>query len=155
LTLWAIPYPEEKIPDPPLTGVRATPTAVWKLDFVIWNYVWNTIFQFLLAGFMWGYNRYDRPTWATSLFVAIGCIVAGVGGIMVMLEGKRVKSYEGVPVSAKDQERLRRDRELGIVHYNNLKDEPPKEAQPKKKLWRREIDREGVVKTEKGETSKI
>ncbi len=45
---------------------------------------------------------------------------------MVMIEGKKVKGFEGVPVSAKDQERLKRDREMGIVHFNNLKDEKPK-----------------------------
>ena len=46
---------------------------------------------------------------------------------MAFVEGKHVKAIEGVPVSEKDQERLERDRELGITHYNNIKDEKPKE----------------------------
>lgn len=50
---------------------------------------------------------------------------------MVFLEGKKVKKVEGVPVSEKDKEKLRRDREMGILHYNNLKDEKPKEEKPK------------------------
>jgi hypothetical protein len=51
---------------------------------------------------------------------------------MAFVEGKHVKAIEGVPVSEKDQERLKRDRELGITHYNNIKDERPKEKKSKK-----------------------
>lgn len=50
---------------------------------------------------------------------------------MVFLEGKKVKKVEGVPVSEKDKEKIRKDREMGILHYNNLKDEKPKEEKPK------------------------
>ena len=53
----AVPLPISKTPEPPITGVRAPPTKVWKLDFVIWMNVWNTFFQICLCGFMWGYNR--------------------------------------------------------------------------------------------------
>ncbi|KFZ01302.1 hypothetical protein V500_00817 [Pseudogymnoascus sp. VKM F-4518 (FW-2643)] len=125
----AVPYPLVSIPSAPLTGIRAPATPLWKLDFVIWMYVWNTFFQCVLSGFMWGLNRYRRPSWSTGLFVALACIVAGIGGIMVFLEGKKVKGVEGMEVSAEDQQRLKRDREMGIVHFNNLKGEAPK---PKK-----------------------
>lgn len=47
---------------------------------------------------MWHYNRIDRPSWATGLFVAVGCIVAGAAGILMWHEGKNVKKVEGVPV---------------------------------------------------------
>jgi hypothetical protein len=40
----------------------------------------------------------------------------------MFLEGKGVKGIEGVPVSQKDRERLERDREQGIWHFNNIKD---------------------------------
>ena len=50
---------------------------------------------------------------------------------MVFFEGKKVKKVEGVPVSEKDKEKLRKDREMGILHYNNLNDEKPKEEKPK------------------------
>jgi hypothetical protein len=119
-------FPLSKTPDAPLTGVRAPATALWKLDFVIWTMVWNTFFQAVLCGFMWGMNRYDRPSWSTGLFVALGCIVAICGGLMGFFEGKHVKAIEGVPVSPADQARLHRDRELGIPHYNNIKDAKPK-----------------------------
>jgi hypothetical protein len=92
----------------------------WKLDFAVWTMVWNTFLQAVLAGFMWGLNRYKRPSWSTGLFVALACIVAACGGIMIFVEGKKVKSIEGVPVSEKDQERLKRDNELGIMHWNNI-----------------------------------
>ncbi|KAK2758899.1 hypothetical protein CKAH01_16771 [Colletotrichum kahawae] len=122
-----IPHPEKAIPDPPLTGARAPPTAIWKMDFVIWFNVSNTFLQCVLSGFMWGMNRYNRPSWATGLFVALACIAAATGGLMMFHESKKVKSIEGVPVSKDDQERLARDKELGIQHYNNIKDKPPKE----------------------------
>lgn len=92
-----LPLPLAKSPLPPLTGVRAAPTRLWLLDFVIWANVWNTFFQCCLCGFMWGLNRYNRPSWSTGLFIALACIVAGVGGIVMFVQGKRVKRCEGVP----------------------------------------------------------
>jgi hypothetical protein len=128
----SIPFPISKLANAPLTGIRAPPTKMWKLDFVIWAMVWNTFLQAVLSGFMWGLNRYNRPSWSTGLFVALACIVAGCGGIMMFIEGKHVKSIEGVPISEKDQERLRRDNELGITHWNNINDARPKEPKKKK-----------------------
>ncbi|KAK0640271.1 hypothetical protein DIS24_g9496 [Lasiodiplodia hormozganensis] len=100
-----LPTPLYKTPDPPPTGVRAPPTKQWKIDFVVWCNVWNTFFQACLAGFMWGMNRYDRPSWSTGLFVALACIVAAAGGICMFMEGKAVKKVEGVPMETwrKDQ----------------------------------------------------
>lgn len=118
----AIPYPSSKIPDVPLTAVRAPATRLWKLDLVIWLMVWNTLLQCCLSGFMWGMNRYDRPSWSTGLFVGLACAVAAIGGLVMFLEGKAVKGIEGVPVSQQDLELLERDRERGIWHYNNIKD---------------------------------
>ncbi|KAL8719217.1 MAG: hypothetical protein Q9225_003744 [Loekoesia sp. 1 TL-2023] len=94
----SIPIPATKAPDQPLTGIRAPPTSLWKLDYVIWAYVLNTFLQAVLSGFMWGLDRYDRPSWSTGTFVALACIVAGLGGLMVFMEGKRVKAVEGIPV---------------------------------------------------------
>ncbi|PNS20369.1 hypothetical protein CAC42_5819 [Sphaceloma murrayae] len=91
-----LPLPLSKSPAPPLTGVRAPPTRLWLLDFVIWCNVWNTFFQACLCGFMWGMNRIDRPSWSTGLFVALACGIAGVGGITMFVQGKRVKKVEGV-----------------------------------------------------------
>lgn len=123
----SVPFPESKIPDSPLTGVRAPATPTWKMDFVVWAMVWNTFLQTVLSGFMWGLNRYDRPSWSTGLFVALACIVAAMGGIMMFVEGKKVKEIEGVPLTERDQKKLAEDRELGIPHYNNIKDKKPKE----------------------------
>ncbi|KAL5427685.1 hypothetical protein PMIN06_000264 [Paraphaeosphaeria minitans] len=94
----AVPIPVAKIPDPPPTGFRAPPTKGWKMDFVVWMNVLNTFFQVVLCFYMYHYNRHTRPSWATGLFVALGCIVAGVGGIMMHMEGKAVKKVEGVPM---------------------------------------------------------
>ena len=123
----SVPYPIEKIPDAPLTGVRAPATKLWKMDFFIWSMIWNTILQCVLSAFMWGMNRYDRPSWSTGLFVALACIVAAVGGLVTFFEGKKVKSIEGVPLTDADKEKLAHDMQLGVLHYNNIKDKKPKE----------------------------
>jgi len=104
----AVPIPASKIPDPPPTGVRATSTSGWKMDFVVWMNVANTFFQVVLCFYMYHYNRYERPSWATGTFVALGCIVAGVGGLMIFHEGKYVKKVEGVPagIPAANAERV-------------------------------------------------
>jgi hypothetical protein len=47
-------------------GVRAPPTALWKLSFVVNMMVLNTALQAVLCYFMWGYNRLNRPTWASG-----------------------------------------------------------------------------------------
>lgn len=77
------------------TGAVAPPTALWKLAFVVWMMVLNTLFQCVLAGFMWGYNRIDRPSWATGTFIALGCGVSLLAGVMMWWEGRKVKKIEG------------------------------------------------------------
>ncbi len=108
----AIPLPPTKIPDAPLTGIRAPATKMWKLDYVIWAFVINTFLQAVLSGFMWGYDRYQRPSWSTGTFVALACIVAGLGGLMQFQEGKRIKAVEGVPV---DEAEMLKDVEKSVV----------------------------------------
>ena len=107
----SIALPVSKNPDPPLTGLRAPDTKLWKLDYVIWAYVLNTFLQAVLSGFMWGLNRYDRPSWSTGLFVALACIVAALGGLMAFLEGKRVKAVEGIPL---EEETVKIDEEKPV-----------------------------------------
>ncbi|KAK1781759.1 hypothetical protein QBC45DRAFT_404737 [Copromyces sp. CBS 386.78] len=126
-----VTIPQEKMPNAPLTGIRAPATKVWKMDFMIWCMIVNTLAQVGLCGIMWGMNRYDRPSWSTGFLVAIGCIIAMVGGLVMWLEGRKVKRIEGVPCSERDLQKLAEDKEKGILHYNNIKDKKPKE---KKKL---------------------
>lgn len=143
-----VPYPITSIPDAPLTGTRAPPTKVWKMDLMIWANCFNTFMQALLSGFMWGMNRYDRPSWSVGLFVGLAIVSAAAGGLVGFFEGKAVKAIEGVPLTEADRERLARDKELNIPHYvslwrtltdyslrmsltssykNNLKDKKPKQ----------------------------
>lgn len=77
------------------TGNVAPPTNLWKLSFVVWMMVLNTLFQGALAGFMWGYNRFDRPSWATGVFIGLGCGVSLLAGLMMWWEGRKVKKIEG------------------------------------------------------------
>ncbi|KAK4548631.1 hypothetical protein LTR36_009542 [Oleoguttula mirabilis] len=90
-----LPHPATKTPGDPLTGVRAPPTAPWKLDFFVWSQAINTFCQAGLCGFMWGMTRYNRPSWATGLFIGLGCVIAGVGGLVGFLEGRGVRRVEG------------------------------------------------------------
>ena len=98
----AIPVPATSMPPPPLTGARAPPTRSYMIDIVVWMYVLNTGFQACLAGFMWGMNRFNRPSWATGFFISIGCVVAMVAGIVTFIEGSKVKKVEGIPVHEHD-----------------------------------------------------
>ncbi|KAF3059225.1 putative alpha-l-rhamnosidase c protein [Daldinia childiae] len=130
----SVPYPLETISDAPPTSIRAPPTKMWKLDFIIYFNVANTFLQCVLSGFMWALNRYDRPSWSTGLFVCLACIASAIAGIMMGVEGKHVKAIEGVPLTKRDIERLARDKELGIPHYNNLGDKNPEDEKEKKKM---------------------
>lgn len=98
----SIPIPVTSMPPPPLTGVRAKPTKPYKIDIVIWMYLWNTILQGALAGCMWGLNRFNRPGATTGIFISLACIVAIIAGIVVFIEGKKVKAVEGIPVHEYD-----------------------------------------------------
>lgn len=128
----SIPLPVSKAPDEPLTGIRAPATKLWRLDFVIWAYVLNTFLQAVLSGFMWGMNRFDRPSWSTGTFVALACIVAGLGGLMVFNEGKRVKKVEGIPV---EEGEMLKDVEKGVVE---------KKKEKKKKLEKGKKEKDKV-----------
>ncbi|KAH7393777.1 hypothetical protein DE146DRAFT_616768 [Phaeosphaeria sp. MPI-PUGE-AT-0046c] len=79
-------------------GVRAPPTPLWKLAFVIDMMVLNTALQAVLCYFMWGYNRINRPPWATGTFIALGCGSAMFAGLMSWWEGRKVKKIEGPEV---------------------------------------------------------
>ena len=113
----AVPLPVSNAPDEPLTGVRAPATAVWKLDFVIWAMVLNTFLQIVLCFFMWHYNRFNRPSWATGTFIALACIASGLGGLMTFKEAKKVKAVEGIPV---DEANAVKDVEKAIDEKNSL-----------------------------------
>ena len=143
----AIPIPESSTPEPPLTGVRAPPTKVWKLDFVIYFYVMNTFLQAVLSGFMWGFSRYTRPSWSTGLFVALACIVAAAAGLMSFLEGNKVKKIEGVPWSA-DDKILDAEKGVGITKERRAA-EAEAEANnisiPEKRKWFKTHERKMVA----------
>lgn len=67
-------------------GGYATPTPSWKLDVVVWGNILNTVFQVCLAVCMWAFNRFDRPSWTTGLFVGLACVAAGIPGIIMWME---------------------------------------------------------------------
>lgn len=84
-------------------GTRAPPTASWKLDFVVWMMVLNTLFQVGMAFFMWHWNRIDRPSWGTGTFIGLGCGVSLLAGVMTWWEGRKVKIIEGPKIKIAEQ----------------------------------------------------
>jgi hypothetical protein len=76
-------------------NARAPPTASWKLDFVVWMMVLNTLLQVGMAFFMWHWNRINRPSWGTGLFIGLGCGVSLLAGLVTWWEGRKVKKIEG------------------------------------------------------------
>ncbi|KAG9788804.1 hypothetical protein KCU88_g1664, partial [Aureobasidium melanogenum] len=98
----AIPIPVTSMPEAPLTGVRAPPSKSWTLDLVVWMYILNTGFQVCLCVWMWHFNRFNRPSWGTGVFITLGCLVGICAGICVFVEGSRIKRIEGIPVQEYD-----------------------------------------------------
>ena len=96
--------PEEVKKRVTFTGEEAPPTKIWKLSFVIWMMVLNTLFQCVLAAMMWGYNRFNRPTWSTGTFIGLGCGVSLAAGVMMWWEGRKVKRIEGPMVKVVESE---------------------------------------------------
>ncbi|KAF2670829.1 hypothetical protein BT63DRAFT_438419 [Microthyrium microscopicum] len=106
-----LPYPLEKASPAPWTGLRAMPTPLWKLDFVVWLMFMNTIFQVILCGFMWGQTRYTRASWTTALFIVLGMLSGMAAGWVQFTETKKIKKREGVP--------LEKNQELELAKMDN------------------------------------
>ncbi|KAF2150622.1 hypothetical protein K461DRAFT_280616 [Myriangium duriaei CBS 260.36] len=86
----------------PASGVRAPPTALWKLVLQVWLMVLNSLFQVGMAFMMWRYNRIDRPSWGAGLFIGLGCASSMFAGIISWWEGRKVKKIEGLIVPSKE-----------------------------------------------------
>ncbi|RSL67388.1 hypothetical protein CEP51_012663 [Fusarium floridanum] len=91
-----VPHPSQSIQEASLSGKRAMPTALWKLQAVIGLNVMNTVFQAVLSGFMWGYNRHTRPSWSVGLFLCLAFAASIAAGVVGFIEGKRVRKIEGL-----------------------------------------------------------
>ncbi|RMD40835.1 hypothetical protein DV735_g4315, partial [Chaetothyriales sp. CBS 134920] len=102
LMRWRLLHEHDAHRQPPLTGVRAPPSPSWTLDFVIWMYIGNTFLQAGLCGVMWAFNRHNRPSWAVGLLISLGCLTGIFAGILVFIEGSRVKKVEGIPIQEYD-----------------------------------------------------
>lgn len=98
----AVPLPATSMPEPPLTGIRARPSRSWSIDFVVYMYMLNTVFQVLLCVWMWHWDRFTRPSWGTGVWITLGCLSGIFAGVMVFIEGSKVKRAEGIPVQEYD-----------------------------------------------------
>ncbi|KAL5334998.1 hypothetical protein BJX70DRAFT_402054 [Aspergillus crustosus] len=75
----------------------SSPTPGWKLDVVVWGNTLNTVFLICLAVCMRAMNRFTRPSWATGLIVGLACVAAGIPGIVMWLEKKRIREDKEHP----------------------------------------------------------
>ncbi len=69
-------------------------TASWKLHLIIICMALNTIFQCVAFGFVWGYNRFNRPVWAMPLLIGCAFNCNGIGAIVMVCERKRIERGE-------------------------------------------------------------
>jgi len=122
----AIPLPPWSMPPAPLTGIRARPTKFSRLAWMIWMYIWNTLFQVGLCVVMWGYNRFERNhayfSALTALFIVMGCGTGIVAGIIVGKEGKVIKETEGIPVKEYDVPETAEDYQARTVKKRKQKE---------------------------------
>lgn len=104
----------EDLTEPKLTstGRHAPPTKWWVIDAVVWLMVMNTFLQAVLCFFMWHYNRIERPSWSTGLFIGLGCGTAMVAGIFTWWEGRKVKIIEGPAIEIQEKEEAMSESEL-------------------------------------------
>jgi hypothetical protein len=82
------------------TGNQAPPTSTWKLDFVVWMMVLNSLLQVGMAFFMWHWDRLSRPSWGAGTFIGLGCAVSILAGVVTWWEGRKVKKIEGPKIRA-------------------------------------------------------
>ena len=85
------------------SGDMAPPTATWKMDFVVWMLVLNSLLQVGMAFMMWRYNYVDRPSWGSGLFIGLGCAVSMFAGLMSWWEGRKIKLIEGPKVLSDEE----------------------------------------------------
>lgn len=92
-------------------------------------------------------DSYKRPSWSTGFFVAIACMAAAMGGIMMWVEGKKVKKVEGV--RPKVLERVA-DAEKGVLgHGHHAHKERFKEyVPPKEEKHGQVVEQPGSAATE-------
>ncbi|KAJ5374314.1 hypothetical protein N7517_006320 [Penicillium concentricum] len=76
------------------SGAMPLSTKLWKLDFVVWCKAINTAVQAALAGFMWGYTRFDRPSWSTKTFMSLTFSSIVMAKLTMFLEARRVRKSE-------------------------------------------------------------
>ncbi|KAL2813959.1 hypothetical protein BJX63DRAFT_420967 [Aspergillus granulosus] len=84
-------------PETELGCAKPTCTPLWKLDVVVWGNMLNTVFQTCLAVCMWAMNRFNRPAWATGLFVGLACVAAAFPGIIMWSEKQRIRKASEHP----------------------------------------------------------
>lgn len=70
---------------------------------------------------MWGMNRYNRPSWVTALLIVIGMLSAMAAGILQLIESKKIKAREGIPLTkAKLGPEMVTDEEKGFENGSEM-----------------------------------
>ncbi|KAF8759704.1 hypothetical protein RHS01_02081 [Rhizoctonia solani] len=83
----------------------------------------NSVFQCMLCGCMWGLNRFERPAWTTGTLIPASFLCGIAAGVLIWRGGnqtKKVKEVEQRLREALDME----SRGVGIAGYTSAHDQP-------------------------------
>jgi hypothetical protein len=111
--------PKATLPDVGPSPMKVYPHVATSKPWKLWGNILlnlsNTGFQITLATFMWADDRYVRPSWATGLFVALGCIAGAAGGIVQGMEGGRAgRAEKGIEKKKKGRKGRKVDEEAVV-----------------------------------------
>jgi len=70
----------------------------------------NSIFQIILCGTMWGLNRFERPPWSTGILIPASFLCGILAGVLIWRGGQKTK------LTAEVEERLRVALSMGTSH---------------------------------------
>ncbi|CAE6347069.1 unnamed protein product [Rhizoctonia solani] len=83
----------------------------------------NSVFQCMLCGCMWGLNRFERPAWTTGTLIPASFLCGIAAGVLIWRGGnqtKKVKEVEQRLREALDME----SQGVGIAGYTSAHDQP-------------------------------
>ncbi|CAE6404563.1 unnamed protein product [Rhizoctonia solani] len=83
----------------------------------------NSVFQCMLCGCMWGLNRFERPAWTTGTLIPASFLCGIAAGVLIWRGGNQTKKVKEV------EQRLREALDLesqgiGIAGYTSAHDQP-------------------------------
>ncbi|KAJ1308411.1 hypothetical protein OPQ81_004116 [Rhizoctonia solani] len=83
----------------------------------------NSVFQCMLCGCMWGLNRFERPAWTTGTLIPASFLCGIAAGVLIWRGGNQTKKVQEVEQRLRDALDME-SRGIGIVGYTGAHDQP-------------------------------